>query len=68
MKAQQSVVRGFRFLKSPYFLVSSFFLKKPEIIETLLMVMILCLLVYSALKYKIREKLRESGENFLNQL
>ncbi len=29
-KSQQSVERGFRFLKSPDFLVSSFFLKKPE--------------------------------------
>jgi transposase len=67
-KAQQSVERGFRFLKSPDFLVSSFFLKKPERIEALLMVMTLCLLVYSALEYKIREKLRENGENFLNQL
>ncbi|WP_349305234.1 IS1634 family transposase [Neochlamydia sp. AcF95] len=28
-KAQQSVERGFRFLKSPDFFVSSFFLKKP---------------------------------------
>jgi transposase len=67
-KAQQSVERGFRFLKSPDFLVSPFFLKKPERIEALLMVMTLCLLVYSALEYKIREKLRENGENFLNPL
>jgi len=29
-KSQQSVERGFRFLKSPDFLVSSFYLKKPE--------------------------------------
>ena len=67
-KAQQSVERGFRFLKSPDFLVSSFFLKKPERIEALLMVMTLCLLIYSALEYKIREKLKENGEHFLNQL
>ncbi|MBS4167271.1 hypothetical protein NEOC65_002377 [Neochlamydia sp. AcF65] len=33
-----------------------YFLKKPERIEALLMVMILGLLVYSALEYKIREK------------
>ncbi|KIC74690.1 hypothetical protein DB42_AZ00450 [Neochlamydia sp. EPS4] len=55
-KAQQSVERGFRFLKSSDFLVSSFFLKKPERIEALLMVMTLCLLVYSALEYKIWRK------------
>jgi transposase len=43
-------------------------LKKPERIEALLMVMTLCLLVYSALEYKVRQKLRENGENFLDQL
>ncbi len=43
--SQQSVERGFRFLKSPDFLVSSFFLTKLERIESLLMVMTLCLLV-----------------------
>jgi transposase len=53
-KSQQSVERGFRFLKSPDFLVSSFFLKKPERIEALLMVMTLCLLMYFALEYKVR--------------
>ena len=67
-KSQQSVERGFRFLKSPDFLVSSFFLKKPERIEALLMVMTLCLLIYSALEYKVRQKLRETGEHFPDQL
>lgn len=66
-KSQQSVERGFRFLKSPDFLVSSFYLKKPERIEALLMVMSLCLLIYSAIEHKVREKLRENGEYFLNQ-
>jgi transposase len=66
-KSQQSVERGFRFLKSPDFLTSSFFLKKPERIEALLMVMTLCLLVYAAIEHKVREKLLENGENFLNQ-
>lgn len=66
-KSQQSVERGFRFLKSPDFLVSSFFLKKPERIEALLMVMTLCLLVYAAIEHKVRTKLRENGEHFLNQ-
>ncbi len=66
-KSQQSVERGFRFLKSPDFLVSSFFLKKPERIEALLMVMTLCLLIYSAIEYKVRKKLKEFGEDFLDQ-
>lgn len=66
-KSQQSVERGFRFLKSPDFLVSSFYLKKPERIEALLMVMTLCLLVYSAIEFKVREKLQKNGDYFLNQ-
>ena len=66
-KSQQSIERGFRFLKSPDFLVSSFYLKKPERIEALLMIMTLCLLVYSAIEYKVRKKLHENGEHFLNQ-
>jgi transposase len=66
-KSQQSVERGFRFLKNPDFLVSSFYLKKPARIEALLMIMTLCLLVYAAIEYKIRKKLQENGENFLNQ-
>ena len=66
-KSQQSVERGFRFLKSPDFLVSSFYLKKPERIEALLMVMTLCLLVYAAIEYKVREKLQKNGDYFLNQ-
>lgn len=66
-KSQQSVERGFRFLKSPDFLVSSFFLKKPERIESLLMIMTLCLLVYSSIEYKVRRELKEQGEFFLDQ-
>ena len=52
-KSQQSVERGFRFLKSPDFLTSSLYLKKPERIEALLMVMTCCLMIYAALEYKI---------------
>lgn len=57
-KSQQSVERGFRFLKSPDFLVSSLYLKKPERIEALLMVMTCCLMIYSALEHLIRRELR----------
>jgi transposase len=66
-KEQQSVERGFRFLKSPDFLVSSFYLKKPERIEALLMVMTLCLLVYAAIEHKVRERLKECKLHFLDQ-
>ena len=56
-KSQQRVEKGFRFLKSPDFLVSSLYLNKPERIEALLMVMTCCLMVYAALEHKIRAEL-----------
>ena len=58
-KSQQAVERGFRFLKSPDFLTSSLFLKKPERIEALLMVMTCSLMIYAALEHLIRTRLRE---------
>lgn len=63
-KSQQKVEGGFRFLKSPDFLVSSFFLKKPERIEALLMVMTCCLMVYAALEHLIRENLKNTDSYF----
>src|SRR5882672_966559 len=52
-KGQAHVERGFRFLKDPQFLASSLYLKKPERIMALLLVMTVCLLVYAALEYRI---------------
>ena len=56
-KSQQAVERGFRFLKSPEFLTSSLYLKKPERIESLLMVMTCSLMVYAAIEHLIRIQL-----------
>ena len=44
-KGQAYAERGFRFLKDPQFLASSLYLKKPERVMALLMVMTVCLLV-----------------------
>ncbi|KEQ17100.1 IS1634 family transposase [Endozoicomonas numazuensis] len=63
-KSQQQVERGFRFLKSPDFLVSSLYLKKPERIEALLMVMTLCLMVYAAIQHRIRHELKRQSRTF----
>ena len=63
-KSQQQVERGFRFLKSPDFLVSSLYLKKPERIEALLMIMTLCLMVYAAIQHRIRHELRRQSRTF----
>ena len=54
-KAQQNVEKGFRFLKRPDFLTSAIYLKKPERIEALLMVMTSCLMVYASLEHHIRK-------------
>ncbi len=67
-KSQQRVERGFRFLKSPEFLSDSLFLKNPERIEALLMLMTLSLMVYAALEYSIRKELKNSNKTFPNQV
>lgn len=66
-KGQVHAERGFRFLKDPCFLASSLYLKKPERIMALLMVMTVCLLVYAALEYRIRTALKEHGATFPDQ-
>jgi transposase len=63
-KSQQAVERGFRFLKSPDFLTSSLFLKKPERIEALLMIMTCSLMVYAAIEHLIRRNLSEKNAFF----
>jgi transposase len=63
-KSQQSVERGFRFLKSPEFMTSSLFLKKAERIEALLMVMTCSLMVYAALEHRIRKELVAQNKHF----
>jgi len=66
-KGQAQVERGFRFLKDPRFMASSFFLESERRIMALLMVMTLCLLVYSALEWRIREGLQDEGLSFPDQ-
>jgi transposase len=66
-KGQSQAERGFRFLKDPQFFASSFYLKKPERIMALLMVMTVCLLVYAALEYRIRHALTAHQATFPNQ-
>jgi transposase len=66
-KGQSSTERGFRFLKDPQFLAASLYLKKPERIMALLMVMTVCLLVYAAIEYRIRKALGDHGETFPHQ-
>jgi transposase len=66
-KGQVQAERGFRLLKDPQFFASSLYLKKPERIMALLMVMTVCLLVYAALEYRIRQALNDQEATFPDQ-
>ena len=67
-KDQQSNERGFRFLKDPLFFTSSVFVKSPERVEAIAMVMGLCLLVYNLAQRKLRQALLLSGGSIRNQV
>lgn len=67
-KDQQNVERGFRFLKDPWFMVDSVFLKSPCRIEALMMVMTLCLMIYNISQHRLRDTLKETRETLPNQL
>jgi transposase len=67
-KGQQSVERGFRFLKDKSFRVAEVFLKKERRIEALSMIMVLCLFVYAVSEWYLRTRLREMGKTVKNQL
>ncbi|MBA3604219.1 MAG: IS1634 family transposase [Parachlamydiaceae bacterium] len=67
-KEQQSVEHGFRFLKDPWFMIDSIFLKTPKRIEALMMIMTMCLMVYNISQYKLRETLKSQNETLPNQL
>lgn len=57
-KEQQSAERGFGFLKDPLFFTDSVFLKSPERIEALTLIMGLCLLVYTLGQRLLRQNLQ----------
>jgi transposase len=67
-KGQQSSERGFRFLKDPMFFASSVFLKSPERIMALAMVMGLCLLLYNLGQRQLRQALQQANQSLPNQL
>ena len=67
-KDQQCVESGFKFLKDPWFMMDSFYVKKPGRIAALMMVMTLSLLVYNFAQYKLRQALLETNETIPNQV
>lgn len=52
----------------PLFLASSVFLKKPERIMALSLIMALCLLVYRLAEQRLRQRLVETGQTIPDQL
>lgn len=66
-RAQQQVERGFRFLKDPRFQANTLFLKSPERVMALLMVMTICLVVYAALEYRTRNALAKQRRTVPDQ-
>jgi transposase len=66
-KGQQKVERGFRFLKDPLFFASSVFVKKPQRVEALALIMALTLMVYTLAERKLRQALDAQNQTVLDQ-
>ncbi|MGB7440722.1 MAG: IS1634 family transposase [Coleofasciculaceae cyanobacterium] len=67
-REQQAPERGFAFLKDPLFFADSVFLKTPQRIETMAMLMGLCLLVYKLGQRQLRLNLGVHQSGVKNQL
>ncbi len=67
-KEQQAPEREFGFLKDPLFFADSVFLKSPERVETMAMLMGLCLLVYTLGQRQLRLQLHKCQTGIKNQL
>jgi transposase len=61
------VEKRFRFLKSDTFSVSKVYLINKGRIQALMMVMVLCLMIYSIAEWKLRDKLKKENELVPNQ-
>ena len=66
-KEQDSVERGFRFLKDGKYRLNHIFLKKNSRIEALMMALTLALLIYSVSQKKIQELLVKTDQFYPNQ-
>ena len=67
-KGQQAPERGFSFLKDPSFFAHSVFLKSPQRIEVMAMLMGLCLLVYTIGQRQLRLSLKQQETGLKNPL
>ncbi|QDZ40570.1 IS1634 family transposase [Euhalothece natronophila Z-M001] len=64
----QRTYGGFRFLKDPMFLADSIFIKSPERIQAMVLILGLCLLIYNLGQRELRSALVRRGEMVKNQL
>lgn len=62
-----AVERSFRFLKDPMFFAHSLFLKKPERLMALVMIMTLALLIYALAERQLRQALQQTAATVPNQ-
>ncbi len=67
-KQQQKVEPGFRFLKDPLFFTSSVFVKQPQRVEALALIMPLMRLIYTLAERKLRQHLETQHLTVLDQL
>lgn len=67
-KEQSCVESSFKFIKNDTFELDSIFLKTPERISALMMIMTLCLMVYNFAQAHLRQCLEEHDETLPNQL
>lgn len=67
-KEQSKTESGFRFIKNREFIASTLFVKKPERIEAIMVIMTLCLMVYNFGQYKLRTALQKNKETIPNQV
>jgi transposase len=58
------LIEFYRFLKDRRFMAAALYLKKPERMMALLIVMTVCWLLYAALEYRLRKALKGSGVTF----
>jgi transposase len=67
-KEQDKVERGFLFIKDKSFQCNRIYLRNPQRIDALMMIMTLSLFVYNLGQYQLREKLKAEDASVPNQL
>jgi len=67
-KEQSTVERGFKFIKDKSFHASEVYLENENRIAALVMIMVLCLLVYSIVEWQFRNTLKERKITIRNQV